>query len=289
MKICRWRAVLTALSVAGLGGVSLVYGNTITGVSVQNASAGSNPPSGDVSVSASVGNGGFTGVQPPQVAPCLDTVNGCAWGQVLVSPTPTVSAEVAGTAETGGIYLPDASTGLTYDFTVTGPGSTAVVDIFSTSLSTLVSQNGCTSDCQYNANTLGFIDPAVTGDTQYFGFSEACTETPAYLCNSRYSSDTADEVEATVYTGLGNELNITANVTVPNGSSAEAFAQMSVWVTIDPSTPDAGAYTITPDPEVGNSAPGAPEPSTGILLLVASVAALSFRRKFSRIQSGPGA
>lgn len=290
MKVCRNREVAwMALTLVVFAGVSGAYADTITAVSVENASTGSNPSSGDVNVSTSVGNGGFTGVQPPQVAPCSDTTNGCAWAQVLVSPTPTVATEVMGTADIGGIYAPQGSAGLTYDFTVNGPDSTVEVDIFSESLSTLVSQNGCASDCYYNANTLGYVTPAVSGDTQYFGFSEACDQEFAFECNSNYSSDTANEVTATVYTSYANDLNITANVLAPNGSNVEAFAQMYVWIAIDSSTPDAGAYSISFSTNIGNEAPTAPEPSTGVLLTVASAAALSFRRLSSRIRRGPGA
>jgi hypothetical protein len=288
MKVCRNpRAVLVALSIAGLVGGSAAYADTITAVSVSNATTGSNPSSGDVSVSASVGNGGFTGVQPPQTASCADP-NGCAWGQVLVSPTPTVSTEVMGTASTSGTFLPEGSAGLTYDFTVNGPGSTAVVDIFSVSLSTLVSPEGCTSDCYYDANTLGFVTPAVSGNTQYFGFSEACSEEFTFECNSNFSSDTASEVEATVSTSAGNELNLAANVNVSNGSNVEAFAQMYVWIAIDPSTPDASAYTLSFSDNVGNSSPVTPEPPTGALLTTAA-AALCFRRMVSRIRRAPAA
>lgn len=279
------RIVLITLIAAGIGGVSEARGNVISSVGVGNGTTSSEPPNSNTSISTYVGTasggGPFTGVEPPQQASCSDT-DGCAWAGVLASPTPTTATEVLGTTNTSDGSLPEGSAGLIYDFYVSGPTQTVAVDINAVSISSVVSLNGCTSDCYYYANSLGEVVPAGDFPNQYFGFSYVCNEEFTFECTDdvkNYTSDMADEVTLTVDTGLGNELNLASNANVSAGSDVEVFSQMYLWITIDSSVADPGAYSITVDPNAGNSAPssGAPEPSTGGLVAAGAAIGLAWR------------
>ncbi len=240
MKLSRSPLIVCTAMVAAIAGASEVRAATITSVFAGNCTVSDAPANGNNSIEASVSG---------------------STAQVIASPDPTASVDVTG----GGsdcASVPQANAGMDYTFTVNGPGSTVEIDI--SSASTTIAEQPASG--YYQADTLGLVEPGGSFPSEYFGFTQLCY--PSYECAT--AQNTANDIVLTVDVGIGNELEISAQALVDG--TGELYAEIDPIISIDSSVSDASAYSITLSENAGNSPAGVPEPSSGLLIMLALIA-----------------
>ena len=148
---------------------------------------------------------------------------------------------------------------LTYYFTVDGPGPSVEVDI----------------DTRLTQSTVnggyGFSEILVTAGTDIFTAPNSAYEV---ICSSGCSDDaTALDTTLQITTNPGYVSSVDLEIEAGTGFSANpiaGYASADPFIFIDPSVPDASAYTITLSPGVANGLPGmggVPEPATWAMML----------------------
>jgi hypothetical protein len=172
----------------------------------------------------------------------LSNANALSSGSATASetgePLPAISASAQAQVLPGGAASFISFAELIYDIEITGPKPEVTVDI-----------SGIVMGTEAGAR-LGWQSTA----SIYSGLSSQGLPAPF-------------DIQALLPTGIAIPVQLDASAAAAETVSSSTSAYIDPYFSIDPSTVDAGAYSILVSPGIGNS-PAAPEPSTWLMMLL---------------------